>query len=103
MNSEMAYWFSFVLFHWKLFDIQVKGRLSGNVEGVKSNINDDNNKELVIIIIIIIIRMIINASSGKSCSWEDGKSNLISPSQLTGWRLGRNRILRKQSRSVSSV
>ena len=42
MNSEMTYWFSFVLFHWKLFDIQVKGRLSGSVEGVKSNINDDN-------------------------------------------------------------
>ena len=103
MDSKMAYWFSFVLFHWKLFDIQVKGRLSGSVEGVKSDINDDNNKKLVIIIIIIVIRMIINASSGKSCSWEDGKPKLISTTQLTGWRLGRNRILRKLSRSVSSV
>ena len=103
LSRSCVNWFAFVLFHWKLFDIQVKGCLSGSVEGVKSNINDDNNKKLVIIIIIIVIRMIINASSGKSCSWEDGKSKLISPSQLTGWRLGRNCILRKLSRSVSSV
>ena len=45
-------WFAFFLFHWKLFDIQVKGCLSGSAEGVKSNINDDNNKKVVIIIII---------------------------------------------------
>ena len=44
-------WFAFFLFHWKLFDIQVKGCLSGSVEGVKSNINDDNNKKVIIIII----------------------------------------------------
>ena len=55
--------FSFVLFHWKLFDIQVKGCLSGSVEGVKSNINDDNNKKVVI---MMRKRLIIYATSGKS-------------------------------------
>ena len=57
--------FAFVLFHWKLFDIQVKGCLSGSVEGVKSNINDDNNKKVVIIMIRKRI-LIIYATSGKS-------------------------------------
>ena len=56
-------WFVFVLFHWKLFGIQVKGCLSGSVEGVKSNINDDNNKKVVV---IMRKRLIIYATSGKS-------------------------------------
>ena len=63
LSRSCVNWFAFVLFHWKLFDIQVKGCLSGSVEGVKSNINDDNNKKVVI---MMRKRLIIYATSGKS-------------------------------------
>ena len=63
LSRSCVNWFVFVLFHWKLFDIQVKGCLSGSVEGVKSNINDDNNKKVVV---IMRKRSVIYATSGKS-------------------------------------